>query len=63
MTATCPTNETHNHFITTAHVVEEWLVDRNGNWIETIETIETANGPDAGNTWTCAECGSEAIVE
>lgn len=60
MTITCPNNAKHNEFITTAHVVEEWIVNKKGDWQETITTLETANGPTKGNLFTCLECGAEA---
>lgn len=62
MKATCKNNCEKKLFVTTAHVVEEWVVDAKGNWVETVETLETAHGPDAGNTWTCYECGEVTEV-
>lgn len=61
--ATCRGNPNHKKFITTAHVMEEWIVDERGNWLETKQCLETTNGPNDHNTWTCAECGSDAAVE
>lgn len=52
----------NNTFITTAHVVQDWKVDENGNFIECIETTETTHPPDDGNIWTCAKCGAEAVI-
>lgn len=49
-------------FVTSSHVVEDWLVDEFGNYIEVISTNETDHGPDDDNCWTCAECGAEAVV-
>jgi len=63
MRAKCPNDPTHRRFVTTAHVVEEWLVDSAGLWVETRCTLETAHGPDPGNIWQCAECGATAVVE
>jgi len=63
MKATCTKNRRHKKFHTSAHVMEEWLVDQEGNWIETVETLQTDHGPDADNTWTCAICGADAKVE
>lgn len=62
MKATCP-NECKSFFVTTAHVMEEWLVDERGDWVETRETLETTHGPDTGNIWTCDKCGAAAKVE
>lgn len=64
MKAVCPKNKTHKEFITVAHVTQDWKVDERGNWLETIhQGIETTHGPNPGNTWTCVECGEEAIIE
>ena len=62
MIAKCPNNPSHKEFITSAHVVEDWKVDKHGHWLETIETTEVAHGPNYVNIWTCAECGTEAEV-
>jgi hypothetical protein len=63
VTATCPTDPAHARFITTVHVTEDWIVDRQGNWIETAEASgEVSFGPDPGNIWTCADCGAQAEV-
>lgn len=61
--AICPTSPEHKRFKTTAHVMEEWVVDERGNFIDLIAALETVHGPDMGNTWTCTECGSYAKVE
>lgn len=58
----CPDNASHRKFITTAHVVEEWIVNERGDWQETTTTLETASGPTKGNLFTCLECGTEAKV-
>lgn len=62
MKATCPKDLTHDRFLTTAHVMELWLVDPEGGWVETRECMDTTHAPDPGNTWTCAICGAEATV-
>jgi hypothetical protein len=59
----CPNNPKHKLFVTTAHVVEEWLVNENGDWLETLQTTETAHGPSPENTWTCYMCGATAEFE
>jgi len=63
MLAECPHNPEHRSFITVAHVSEDWKVDERGNWIETLETLETVAKPDPGNEWVCFTCGAVAIVE
>lgn len=49
-------------FITVAHVAQDWIVDQNGNFLEESITTDTIAEPDDDNTWTCAKCGSVAIV-
>ncbi len=63
MKAVCPKNSTHNRFTTTGHVVQEWVVDSNGNFIEVISDLEVTHGPDTGNIWTCYVCGEQAHFE
>jgi len=60
--ATCPKNKKHKKFVTVAHVMEDWIVDENGEWIETKGQVQTSFGPNPDNIWTCAECGATAKV-
>ena len=51
-------------FITTAHVMQEWKVDGEGNFIETVDScLQVDYYPDPDNIWTCCRCGSEAVEE
>lgn len=61
--ATCPKNPEHKQFITTAHVVETWVVEADGTFIESIESVEVTHKPDPRNLWTCATCEADAKVE
>jgi hypothetical protein len=63
ITAVCPKNPAHQRFVTTAHVMEDWVVDQNGSFKESLGSIQTTHWPDVGNIWTCHECGAEATVE
>lgn len=58
----CPTDPTHNRFIATAHVTEDWVVDSNGDFIElsTKSDCQVLHAPDEQDIWTCAFCGTEA---
>lgn len=62
MKVVCPKNKRHKLFVTTAHVMEEWLVGRDGNFIDSLGCLEVTHAPDPGNTWTCRACGTEAKV-
>lgn len=54
----------HDQFTTTAHVVQTWLVDKFGNFIDEVSSCdEVTHNPDDGNTWYCEKCGAEAILE
>lgn len=51
-------------FTTTAHVMQEWKVDGEGNFIETVDPcLQVDHYPDPDNIWTCCRCGSEAVEE
>lgn len=57
----CPKcgNET---FAVTAHVVQGWLVDRDGYYIATTEEcVEVAHEPDNEDLWTCTKCHYEDV--
>ena len=62
MKARCPNDPSHNKFVTTAHVMEEWCVDAEGHWLGTIRCLQVDHEPDPDNTWTCAECDAMAKV-
>lgn len=56
----CPTDPTHNRFITTAHESHDWIVDGEGEFQEDLGCIDIFKGPDITNIWTCVECDAEA---
>lgn len=59
----CPECGNTQKFYTTAHVMQEWLVDGYGDFLEVSEPcLEVTHKPDKDNIWTCAECGAEAII-
>ena len=49
-------------FFTTAHAVQRWLVDEDGNFIEDKGMNIVVEEPDDENTWICAACGKEGQV-
>lgn len=61
--ATCPNNPDHKRFSTSAHVVEDWIVDEHGNFLANGGCTEVMHGPRVDNTWTCCECLAEAEVK
>lgn len=64
MIAICPNNTSHKEFGTTAHVTQDWKVDEEGNFLESInDCLEVTRGPNVENTWTCYTCGAEAVVK
>ena len=51
----------HAEFTTTAHVMQEWLVNKHGDFISAVaDCLEVTHGPDDGNLWECARCGFSA---
>lgn len=64
MIARCPQNPEHKRFVTVATVVEEWIVDEHGHFLDEFEggETQTLHGPDVDNNWMCAECGTRAEV-
>lgn len=67
---TCPNNPKHNRFSTTAHVMQDWMVDNYGEFVRELNPcVQIDNLPEKGNTFTCMcktngkVCGAEAIVE
>ena len=50
-------------FETTAHVMQSWEVDEDGNYISVLdECLQVTHKPDDGNIWTCMKCGTEAVM-
>lgn len=58
----CPRNPFHNEFVTTVHEVHDWVVDKEGNFLEDLGCSEVVAYPDVNNTWTCKICGAKAVV-
>ena len=58
----CPNDPKHAQFHTTVHVMQGWLVDRDGNHVETTDDCLQITGPETGNLWTCATCDAEATT-
>ncbi len=48
------------HFHASAHIVEHWVIDAGGHWLESLETGDVLNGPFVDEA-TCV-CGSEVEV-
>lgn len=58
----CP-NGCKAGFSTTAHVMQLWKVDAQGNFQEVIEDcLQVTHNPDYDNTWECTKCGAEGKV-
>lgn len=44
-------------FYTSAHVVQDWLVDSDGNFMRCMDDcIEVTHFPDDDDLWECANC-------
>jgi len=62
----CPNCDGTWGFVTTVHVVEEWVVDAEGHFVQLAHAsgpLETVHGPNHGNIWVCCECGSDETTE
>lgn len=48
-------------FRATAHVTQDWEVDRNGNFVKSLnDCVEVTHFPDNDDIWDCANCGYSA---
>jgi hypothetical protein len=64
MNITCPKNKDHTRFSVTAHVVQEWIVDKDGDFVEVLkDCLEVTHRPDKEDRFVCTACGTEAIVK
>lgn len=62
--ATCPKDKSHTAFVTTAHVMQEWIVGGDGEWVSTLtDCLDVVHPPDHDNTWSCHTCGADAVWE
>lgn len=59
----CTADATHDRFMTCVTVLEEWEVDCFGDYIRTVEFLDTVHDPSPDNSWTCAKCGADAKRE
>ena len=51
-------------FLVTAHIVQGWLVDENGEFMEVTEDcVCVSHHPDNEDIWTCEKCGYDAAGE
>ena len=45
-------------FEVTAHVTQDWKIDCNGTFLESLnECVEVTHYPDENDIWDCANCG------
>ena len=60
---TCPNNKSHKKFITNAHVVQEWLVNKKGEFDKVInDCVEVTHSPNRDNSFQCNICKVEAKI-
>lgn len=62
MIARCPNAAEHERFLTTAWVMQEWLVDPHGMFLEKVRNLQTIQAPQPDGEWRCADCGAIAVV-
>jgi hypothetical protein len=66
MKAICPNDPKHNRFYTTAHITQEWAVNGNGDFLESVapyDHTDVTHGPTPKKVWECAVCGANVLVE
>ncbi len=59
----CP-NCGSEEFFVTAHVTQDWLVDKHGEFMQVEnECVEVTHQPKDDDIWQCADCGYDAAGE
>ena len=63
LVAVCPSDRSHNEFLTTAHVTQTWIVNRYGDFefILDSEECQVIHAPDSEDIWQCKICGKDAV--
>ena len=58
--AVCPRDVRHDTFITVVHATEDWVVDRDGDFVRLADNPDQqiVHGPSEDNDWVCTVCGS-----
>lgn len=57
----CPESENHHLFFGTAHITQDWVIDKNNHFKEAVNTCtEVLHAPDKQDLVTCKICGKEA---
>jgi hypothetical protein len=64
---TCPKDATHKLFSVMAHVTEEWIVDKHGEFIEkgSVDVGDVTHRPSIDSTdfhFVCDTCGESAVT-
>lgn len=61
MSKKCPRCGYVKEFYVSAHVVQDWKVDGDGNFIKSVnDCIEVAHFPNNEDIWECANCHHSA---
>ena len=59
----CP-NCGSEEFFVTAHVTQDWLVDKHGEFVQVEnDCVEVTHQPKNDDLWICADCGYDAAGE
>ena len=59
----CPKSPDHKEFSVMAHVTEEWRVDEQAHFLESLGVGEVVHEPAPDDCYTCMKCGAEAKGE
>lgn len=60
---TCPKSTRHKHFSVTAHITQEWQVNKNGEYVKVLQDCaEITHRPDRNDLFICMTCGTTCTV-
>ena len=64
MKLTCPKSKRHKRFAASAHIVQDWQVDSDCDFVKVLEDCtDVIHSPDKDDVITCLTCGADAIKE
>lgn len=63
MQLTCPKGCAKQEFCVLTKVLQTWLCDNKGEFIDVVEDVtDVLQYPNSYSEWYCADCGSDAVA-